>query len=70
MEEFEKFKGKKLRMSTGYSDFEGTLTEYDKTYLTLENAIEIYDYPRPNEYRRKIRKARLALDKIEYYEVI
>ena len=65
--EFEEYKGKKLRMSTGYSDFEGTLADYSESYLTLENTYRIFNYPSPSEYKRKVGKVHLPIEKIEWY---
>lgn len=71
MNEFDEYKGKKLRVSTNRLDFEGTLTGYRNGYLTLEDSYQVFDYTMPDEYRRRRGKAHISVEDVVYYgEVI
>lgn len=72
-------KGKKVRVSTPSSDFQGTVSEYNEKrgYLTLNDAEEVYDIPTKypsldhvNEFRRKAGLVKIPIDKIHHYEFL
>jgi len=78
--EWEIKKGKRIRVSTYSSDFEGIVEKYTTwveatNYLYLTDAEEIRFYVRPDScdpqfYKRKARKVKIPVDKINHYEFL
>ena len=73
--------GKKIRVSTYSSDFEGTVDTYEQGWLQLKDAEEVYDYlwhygdgdygyEGRREERRKSGRIMIPDNEIEHYEFL